>query len=143
MVFIVELYCTKNNKTLKRLSIKNCKQEMFVKHVCPPKLKCHCDLDLWPRNPKFNRGHLLVMTNHHTKLDVSFGYEFCSYWLDKVCLLTDQPTDQPTDRLTDICKAIYFFFEGGGGIIKGIILITTLFQSSIAFRLICIKDCLI
>ena len=22
------------------------KQEMFVKHVCPPKLKCHCDLDL-------------------------------------------------------------------------------------------------
>ena len=42
---------------------------MFVKHVCPPKLKCHCDLDLWPRNPKFNRGHLLVMTKHHTKLE--------------------------------------------------------------------------
>ena len=21
-------------------------QEMFVKHVCLPKLKCHCDLDL-------------------------------------------------------------------------------------------------
>ena len=22
------------------------KQEMFAKHVCPLKLKCHCDLDL-------------------------------------------------------------------------------------------------
>ena len=27
-------------------------QEMFVKHVCPPKLKCHYYLDLWPRIPK-------------------------------------------------------------------------------------------
>ena len=42
---------------------------MFVKHVCPLKLKCHCDLDLSPRNPRFNRGHLLVMTNHHTKVE--------------------------------------------------------------------------
>ena len=25
--------------------------------------------DLWPRNPKFNKGHLLVMTNHHTKFE--------------------------------------------------------------------------
>ena len=31
------------------------------------KLKCH--LDLWPRNPKFSGGHLLVMTKHHTKLE--------------------------------------------------------------------------
>ena len=54
----------------------------------------------WPRNPKFNRGHLLVMTNHHTKL------EDPSYWSDKVCLRTDQPTD--------ICKAIYSLFFGGG-----------------------------
>ena len=35
----------------------------------PPKLICLCDLGLWPRNPKFNRGHLLVMNNHHTKLE--------------------------------------------------------------------------
>ena len=26
-------------------------------------LYCHCHLDLWPRNPKYNRGHLLIMTN--------------------------------------------------------------------------------
>ena len=25
------------------------------------------DLDLWPRNPKVNRGHLLVMNNHLVK----------------------------------------------------------------------------
>ena len=42
---------------------------MFVTHVCPPKLKCHCDLELWPRKPKFNKCHLLVMTNHYTKLE--------------------------------------------------------------------------
>ena len=35
----------------------------------PPKLKCHYDLDLWSRNPKFNKGHLIVMTNYHTKLE--------------------------------------------------------------------------
>ena len=29
--------------------------------------KCHYDLDLWPKNPKFNMVHLLVMTNHHNK----------------------------------------------------------------------------
>ena len=48
--------------------------------------------DLWPRNPKFNRGQLLVMTNHHTKLEdpwamnslfidrTRFVYE-CTDWL--------------------------------------------------------------
>ena len=44
-----------------------------TRNICgtcmPPKLKCHCDLDLWSRNPIFNRGHLLFMTNHHTKLE--------------------------------------------------------------------------
>ena len=69
---------------------------LITRNVCetcmPPTLKCHCDLDLWPRNPKFNRGHLL-MTNHHTKLE-----EFFSYWSDKVCLRTN--------RLTNMYKAI-------------------------------------
>ena len=40
---------------------------MFVKNVYRPKLKRHCGIDFLPRNPKFNKGHLLVMTNHHTK----------------------------------------------------------------------------
>ena len=31
-------------------------------------LQCNCDLDLQPRNIKINKGHLLVMINHHTKL---------------------------------------------------------------------------
>ena len=51
------------------LSVYKYKQEMFVKHVCYPTLKCHFYLDLKPRNPKFNRGHLLAMTNHRTKLE--------------------------------------------------------------------------
>ena len=60
---------------------------MFVKHVCPPKLKCHCDLDFWPRNPKFFRGHLLVMINNYTKLEDPSA--IFSYWSDKVCLRTN------------------------------------------------------
>ena len=32
-------------------------------------LHCHCNLDLWPRNPKHNRGNLLIMTNLHTKFE--------------------------------------------------------------------------
>jgi hypothetical protein len=28
------------------------------------------DLDLWPLDPKINRDHLLVMSNHHTKFEV-------------------------------------------------------------------------
>ena len=49
---------------------------MFVKHVCSPKLKCHCNLDLCPRNPKFKRGHLLVISNHHIKLDVPWAMRY-------------------------------------------------------------------
>ena len=41
----------------------------------------------------------------------SLGYEFCSYWSDKVCLRTDGPTD--------ICNSIYsHFFEGVGIIME-------------------------
>ena len=52
---------------------------MFVKHVCP--VNAHI-----PRYPKFNRGHLLVMNNHHTKLLIGQG------------LSMDGPTDLPTDQ---------------------------------------------
>ena len=69
-------------------------RKMFVKHVCPPKLKCHCDLDLWPRNPKFNRGHLLVMANQHTKLEDTGAISFLL--LMGQALSTDWPTNQPT-----------------------------------------------
>ena len=37
--------------------------------TCMFPYQCHCDLYLRPRNTKFNRGHLLVMTNHCTKLE--------------------------------------------------------------------------
>ena len=52
---------------------------------------------LWPRNPKFNSRHLLVMSNHHTIIRRTLGgYEFFSYWSDKVCLRTKGPTDGST-----------------------------------------------
>ena len=60
----------------------------------PPKLKCHCDLDLWPRNPKFNRGHLLVMTNHHTKLEDPWAMS--SLVIDRTRFVYG-PTKRPTD----------------------------------------------
>ena len=77
-------------------SIKKTK-EMFVKHVCPPKLKCHYDLDLRPRNPQFNMGHLLVMTNHHTKLEDPWAIS--SLVIDRTRFIygpTYRPTDGPT-----------------------------------------------
>ena len=42
---------------------------------------------------KFNRGHLLVMTNNQNQVKRSLGYEFSSYWSDKVCLRMDRTTD--------------------------------------------------
>ena len=57
-------------------------------------------------------GHLLVMTNHHTKLE--------DHWTTS-SLVIDRTrfVDGPTILPTDMCKAIYpLFFEGeGGGII--------------------------
>ena len=96
---------------------------MFVKHVCPPKHKCHCDIDLWPRNPKFNRGYLLVTTNHHTKLESPWAHnEFSSYWSDKVCLRTDTPTIRRTDQST--CAKQYTPTSSNGGKINSMISIT-------------------
>ena len=69
---------------------------MFVKHVCPPKFKCQCDLDLCPRNSKFNRGHLLVMTNdHHIKLENPWAMS--SLVIDKTRFVYG-PTARRTDR---------------------------------------------
>ena len=65
---------------------------MFVKHVCP-KLKCHCDLDLLPRNPKINRGHLLVMTNPNTKLEDPWAM---SYLVIDRTRFVYRPTDRST-----------------------------------------------
>ena len=77
---------------------------MFVKHVRPPKLKCHCDLDLSPRNPKLNRGHLLVMTNNHAKLEDPWAMS--SLVIDRTRYVYG---------LTYMCKAIYHnFFKGQG-----------------------------
>jgi hypothetical protein len=51
------------------------------------------DLDLWPKGPKNNRGHLLVMNNPHTKLEVP---------KPKHSLVIDQkPFGQWTNRLID------------------------------------------
>ena len=85
------------------------KQEMFVKHACPPKLKCHCDLDLWPRNPKFNRGHLLVKTNHHTKVEDAWAMS--SLVIDRTKFVYGQ-----TDRLKSAKQ--YTPTSSKGGIIK-------------------------
>ena len=76
---------------------------MFVKHIYPPKLKYHCDHNLYSRNLKFNRDHLLVMTNYHTKLEDPWAMSSQVIdWTRFVC------------GPTDMCKAIHhLFFEGG------------------------------
>ena len=67
---------------------------MFMKHVCPLSLKVTVTLTFDLETPKFDRGHLLVMTNHHTKLE--------GLWVMS-SLVTDRtrfvygPTDLPTD----------------------------------------------
>ena len=76
---------------------------MFV-YAPPPysmtafELLCHCDLDLWTRNSKFERGHLLVMTNQNTNLEDPWS----------ISPLVIYRTN------FDMCKSIYHhFFEGG------------------------------
>ena len=55
-------------------------------------------------------GHLLVMTNHHNKLEDPWSMS--SLVIDRTRFVYG-PTDQLTDRRTNICKAIYpLFFEG-------------------------------
>ena len=73
------------------------------------------DPDLWP-SPKFNNlnDHLQFISTSYDqptyRVRRSLSYEFFSYWSDKVCIRTNEPTYRPTD----IWKAIYLqFFEGG------------------------------
>ena len=84
---------------------------MFLKHVCSPKLECHCDLDLWPRNPKFNRGHLLDMTNHHTKLEDPCAKSFLV--IDRTRFVF-RPTDGPTNGPTCASNINPSSSKGGG-----------------------------
>ena len=49
-------------------------------------LHCHCDLDLWHRNPKFSRGHLIVMDKPPYQVRRFMAYKFLSYG----CLRTDR-----------------------------------------------------
>ena len=42
---------------------------MFVKHVCPLSLNVTVTLTFDLETPNSIVGHLLVMTNHHTKLE--------------------------------------------------------------------------
>ena len=63
------------------------------------------DLDLWLRNPKFNRDHLLVMTNHHTKFEDHSAMS--SLVIDRTrCVYgtTDRHTNQRTDRIVQSNK---------------------------------------
>ena len=62
------------------------------------------NLDLWPRNPKVNRGHLLVMTNHHTKLEDPWAMS--SLVIDRTRFVYGL-TYRPTNQGIDMCKAIY------------------------------------
>ena len=69
------------------------------------------DLDLWPTDPKINRGHLLVIINQHIKYEDSV--------MKGIQNNQRKPSGLPTDQQTDISKTIYpLFFEGGGGIIN-------------------------
>jgi hypothetical protein len=77
-------------------------------------LQGQCDLDLWPLDPKINRGHLLVMTNHHTKFEVPRP--------KGSLVITRKPfglrTDGPTDR--QVQSNIPPFLRNGGIITKEI-----------------------
>ena len=85
------------NRFLAYLQKSNERKTIKTRNVCeacmPPKLKCHCDLDLETPNSKAS----------------STGHDQPTYQVrsDKFCLRTDRPTD--------MCKAIYpHFFEGWG-----------------------------
>jgi hypothetical protein len=75
-------------------------------------LQGQCDLDLWPLDPKINRVHLMVMTNHHTKFEVprpkrSLVIDWKPFGLQ---------TDGPTDR--QVQSNIPSFLRSGGIIMK-------------------------
>ena len=73
----------------------------------PLTLKCHCDLDICPRNPKFNRGHLLVVTKDYTKKS-----SIVIDWTRLVYGPTDGRAYRPTDRPTCAKQYTSHFFEG-------------------------------
>ena len=80
-------------------------QEIFVKHVCPPN-----DLDLLTQKPQI---YLLVMTNHHTKLEDNLARS--SLVIDRTRCVYG-PTDIPTEGPT--CEKQYTPTSSKGGIIK-------------------------
>ena len=88
--------------------------DIRTRNVCetwmPPKLKCYCVLDLWPRNPKFNRGHILVMTNHHTKIENPWALS--SLVIDQTRFVYG-PTDWPKGGRT--CAKQYTPTSSEGG----------------------------
>jgi hypothetical protein len=49
--------------------------------------------DLWPLGPKINRGHLLVMTNHHTEFEVPRPKRSLVITRKPLGLRTDGPTN--------------------------------------------------
>ena len=81
------------------------KQEIFVKHLCPPPqqfgISMTFDLDLWPTDLKINRDHQLIKDNLPTKFEVCEVKHSrvidCTRWGRP----TYRPTNRPTDRLTD------------------------------------------
>ena len=83
---------------------KKCLWNMYA----PPKLGCHCVLDLRPTNPKLNRGHLLVLTNHQTMLEDPWTIR--SLVIDRTRLVYGR-TDRPT------CAKQYTPSSSKGGII--------------------------
>ena len=57
----------------------------------------HCDLYLWPTDPKINRGLLLNKGYHPMKFE-GWVKGYSSYWAETKC---DRRTDGQTDRRTD------------------------------------------
>ena len=78
---------------------------MFVKHVCPLSLNVTVTLtfDLETPNSIGNRGHLLIMPNHDTKLEDP--RPMCSQVIDLTRFVY-----QPTDRHV---QSNLYPFEGG------------------------------
>ena len=68
----------------------------------------HCDLDLYPIEPKIDREHLLSMTNVCMKFEKTGPKQTLVFDWTRLYM-----TNGWMDRRTDRCKAIYpLFFEG-------------------------------
>ena len=73
----------------------------------------HCDLDLWPTDPKIKRGILLKKGYHPMKFEGSGSKGYLSYWAETKCdRRTDGQTDSQTDRRTR--QKQYVSPRGGG-----------------------------